>query len=446
MDIREPKKFPRRAVLQGLAAAPFLVGSAAPAASPVLLSATSQRRVPMLQTWAEEARAWVVVQGPAGLSFEPRNDSCQIQVLKVQPLNDSFRHVLYRLQIDGLTPFAYSFFEVYQDSQLLDVRSLKGLDLNARSPQIAVMSCASYRELEFQEFIYSYVHEAQTDLILFTGDAVYSNSRTSTLFGVAEDPARALERYIETWNNVNLYQLDPLVPTLATWDDHDYGMNNGDASHPQKQKMQEIFRSYYAMPEEHPSLSYGPGISFRLRAFGIDFHMLDDRSFYRKRQIQWGEAQETWFMDEYLESPFPAWILNGIQFFNYFALAENVLTRAPNSLRRLVEVIKNRRKPTVLWSGDVHCSQVERIPKDIFGYQTYEITSSAVHSSCAKDWLRRNFESGQWFYYGYENFIIAQPEMTGSSMILHLRCATMNSLFQVPNSPLEISAGGINGF
>jgi phosphodiesterase/alkaline phosphatase D-like protein len=226
----------------------------------------------MLQVWADATSALVVVMGGHGWKFSSHKDAnFKVNLVKINALSGSDR-VLYRLQVEGLSPTAYSQMAVYdQKSDLIDVRSLKALDLDQKSPKIAVISCANYRKLDLQGTMYSRLEEQRPDLNLFIGDLVYSNSRTSSFLGTPEDPGMALARYIETWKLLDLYRLEPLIPSISVWDDHDYGTNNGDGFHPYKNEMKAIFRAFYPLPESHDRLSYGPGVAFRLRAFGIDF-------------------------------------------------------------------------------------------------------------------------------------------------------------------------------
>jgi alkaline phosphatase D len=438
MADNKPNNLPRRQFLQGLAAAPIAL-----ALNPDSEKETQpelNRRISVLQTWADENSSLVVVLGKAGWTFKSAlNSQLQVRVLLAQSLSGTTQ-VLYRLQISGLTSASYGQFAIYDSAnKLLETRSLKGLALQSTSPNIAVASCANYRKLESQTQMYSRLQEQRPDLILFIGDIVYSNSKLSSVFGTPEDPSTALERYLETWHKVNLYQLDPLIPTMATWDDHDYGANNGDASHPFKAEMKTIFRTFYPLPESHPNLSYGPGVSFRLRAFGIDLYMMDSRTHYVKGQTEWGRQQETWFSQDYTQSSLPAWILNGMQFFKYFFTVESLEKNAEPSLQMLKNLLRQRKKPTALFSGDVHCSQVQEISPVVFGYKTYEITSSGIHCNSAGMAMRRPNDPGQIFYHGENNFLLVRPMSQNNFMDLEITCANENGAWPVSTRPLRVA-------
>lgn len=438
MAQRHDPKLPRRRFLQGLATAPLVMSFAH--AEEQVPAPLQNRRVPVLQGWTDETTSILTVLGKAGWSFKAAVGSkIQVQVLKTQNITNTDQ-VLYRLQITGLAINAYQQFAIYDAAaKLIETRSLKGVDLQMTSPRLAVASCSNYRKLDVQDALYSRLQEQAPDMLFFIGDIVYSNSRISSVFETPEDPSTALERYVISWNTINLYQLEPLVPTLTVWDDHDYGTNNGGASHPYKDQMHEIFRSFYPLPDLHSRLSFAPGVGFRFRAFGMDTYFLDDRTYYVKNQSQWGDAQDTWFVQDYNSSPLPAWIINGTQFFHYFFTVESVEKCAPPSLRKLQTLLQNKKKPTALFSGDVHCSQIQEIPATVFGFKTYEITSSAIHSSSAGQAMHRKDDINQLFYYGKENFLIVQPTFQSGAMDLEVSCATENGTTPALNRSLHIS-------
>jgi alkaline phosphatase D len=438
MADKKKSGFPRRRFLQGLAAAPLVLS--VPASADEEVRFLENRRAPMLQGWSDENTALVVVLGKASWSFQSGlNSKLEIEILKIQQFTGTDQ-VLYHLQILGLSPLAYSQIRVLNaQGQVLEIRSLKGLDLKAVAPKIAVVSCANYRKEKDQALMYVHVREQNPDLMLFIGDIVYGDTRPHSALKIPESPDVVLEHYLTTWNTVDLYQLEPLIPTLATWDDHDYGANDGNSSRPRKDEVKNIFRAFYPLPETHPNLNRGPGVAFRLRAFGIDFYMLDDRTDFVPHRTQWGADQETWLAQDFNSSPDPAWLLNGTQYFRYFAIIESVEKKARPSLEMLKNLLRERKKPAVLFSGDVHSSQVQELSAQIFGFKTYEITSSGIHCNSAGSILRRSKEDGQLFYYGENNFLIVRPTVQFSMMELDISCVTEDGNNEIFSQPLRIA-------
>jgi phosphodiesterase/alkaline phosphatase D-like protein len=416
----------RRAFLKGSA-----LGLSALWARPAF-SWVSSRRVPMLQSWTEGDTAVLAVLGEAGWRFQITQGSGAVVQAQSVALGD---RVLWHLLIRGLSTSLYSRLTVLDETgRARDERHLKGLDPQLAQPRIALLSCSNYRNLENQTAMWRQIPAARADLIFFVGDIVYANSKWNSVVRTAEEPATAVSRYLETWEKLDLYALNPLVPVMATWDDHDYGMNNGDASHPYRQNMWNIFRSFYPLPASSPRLLPGPGVSFRWSMFGLDLYALDGRSFRVAGRTQWGAEQEAWFARDYTARAMPALIGNGTSFLAYNRFIESVQGGGGSSFERLRKLVRETKRPAVFLSGDVHASQVQTIPQEVFGFPTSEITSSAVHSSSAGRLHHRGPSAGQVFYEGGSNFICFSPTRISSQSIeLNSVCATPGGFLQAPS-------------
>lgn len=399
---------------------------------------SNRGRIPMLQTWAAEDRAEATVLATQELQFEIAQGPGRVWIRRRQAL-PAEKRILYHLGFSGLSPDSLS--EVLlsdREGRPLDRRFLKGLDPHLVRPRIAMMSCSSLAHLKKQAQIWREVPPLKLDLIFFNGDIVYANSKFSTVVREPEKPQSALNRYVRTWESVDLYRFETLIPVLTVWDDHDYGLNNGDATHPYKEEMTLIFRSFYPLPEGEERLRAGAGISFRAHFFGTDFYFLDNRSFAVEGRTVWGEEQETRFAEDYSSRPYPAWLVNGTCFLKYTRWIESVEKFARPSLERLREVLRRTGKPCAFFSGDIHASQVQKIPKEIFGLETYELTSSAMHSSDAMFIHRRSAEDGQIFYQGSQNFLFLDVESGPDRMRLEVTCVTPGER-RSTGAPLVIS-------
>lgn len=392
----------------------------------------SNRRIPVMQSWTEGDASIVVALGDPNWRFQISQGAGSVVQAQAQHVGGP--RVLWHLLVRGLSTTAYSKLSIIDSSgRAVEERHLKGLDVNLARPRISIMSCSNYRNLDGQAAIWSKVRAAQTDLILFLGDIVYANSKWSSVVRTPEEPASALARYMETWDKVDLYAMDPMVPVMAVWDDHDYGMNNGDSSHPYRQNMLNIFRSFYPLPAQSPRLVRGPGVSFRWQMFGMDFYMLDGRSFRVHGRTQWGAEQEAWLRQDYMGRQGPAMIANGTSFFAYSRVIESVQGGGGNSFENLRAMVRGTKRPMILASGDIHASHVQRVPADVFGFETMEIVSSAVHSSSAGKLHYRGPEKGQIFYEGGPNFMCLSPSINAiNSFESNFVCATPSGFRQGP--------------
>jgi len=121
--------------------------------------------------------------------------------------------------------------------------------------------------------IWDDVIAAKPDLFLMIGDNVYGDIRNG-------DPNELGETYIRQAN------LDPMIaarkamPFLATWDDHDYGLNDGGAGYEFQPQAAHFFRAFWQLPEAktddggiYYAKTYGPA------GRRVQIIMLDTRSF-----------------------------------------------------------------------------------------------------------------------------------------------------------------------
>lgn len=84
----------------------------------------------------------------------------------------------------------------------------------------------------------------------------------------------------------------------------------------------------------------------------------------------------------------PTWLISGNQFFSGVALdyKESLQDNNPENFKLLTSDLKNINVPVVFGSGDVHFSEIMKIPADRIGYETYEFTSSSMHSFTYSGW------------------------------------------------------------
>ena len=92
--------------------------------------------------------------------------------------------------------------------------------------------------------------------------------------------------------SMKLYRMKRLAPTYVTWDDHDYGKNDGGKITLIK-RVKEILNIF--SPEKSNNLSFGPGVEPSVELAGMNFLFLDGRSFRsEKRPVRhtlWKEAK-----------------------------------------------------------------------------------------------------------------------------------------------------------
>ena len=99
------------------------------------------------------------------------------------------------------------------------------------------------------------------------------------------------------------------------------------------------------------------------------------------------------------------WLVSGDQFFGGYQPRDSFQGDHPKAFKDFLGAIKKTKKKFLFVSGDRHMSEVMKIPKSFLGYESYEITSSPIHSSVYpgasqeyKNPLRMSSVDGKWNY------------------------------------------------
>lgn len=264
----------------------------------------------------------------------------------------------------------------------LDRREFKMLKADRNDIRFALCSCMDDRH--HKAAIWQNIVSKKPDVIFFLGDFVYVDSGRDTV-----NPARMWKRFCEARQTLEIFFTPVLIPILATWDDHDFGLNNSTSvDFPYVKQSQDNFLSFFGQDEEYCSyLKRGPGVSSALKINSQLFILLDDRSYRKERDSEdrhahWGKEQEEWMLDLIAQNDGPSWIMNGSQYFPQKRRKETVSGNHPVQLKGFLRELKKLQTNSrvIFVSGDVHFSEVSNIEKELLGYGTFEITSSSIHS------------------------------------------------------------------
>lgn len=224
--------------------------------------------------------------------------------------------------------------------------------------------------------IYVPIAEAGPDLFLFIGDNHYGDATTLdahrwNIQAMRETPRRLLMAQ---------------VPTLATWDDHDFLGNNTDGSDPRRDTARRAFTEYWANPAFGAD---GQGIYFQHGYGDVDFFMLDGRYFRDPsdgsvvfgdptgRSSLLGVAQTNWLLEALRASPATfKFLVIGSQW------TDNGRTDSwashLDARNAIFDAIATERvEGVVLLSGDRHRSEFRLLPRP-GAYDLPELTSSPL--------------------------------------------------------------------
>jgi hypothetical protein len=285
----------------------------------------------------------------------------------------------------GLSPDE-TYFLVVQNAMTnvcLDKREFQTLNLSDDNLCFALCSCMDDQRHEPE--IWKDIAAKKPQMIFFIGDHVYANVGDSKKAG----PKQLWKRYCDARLTLQIFFAYRLIPILATWDDHDFGMDNGHSeNYPYVKESQVNFKSFFAQDEGHCRfLRLGPGISSAIHWNSQLFVLSDGRSFRQPkhsedRYAHWGKAQEEWIMSLIRNNNGPTWVMNGSQVFPKMMFKESVCGNHKKQFYGFLKELKTVSSKVIFVSGDVHFSEISEIEEDLIGYKTYEITSSSIHSPC----------------------------------------------------------------
>jgi alkaline phosphatase D len=268
---------------------------------------------------------------------------------------------------------------------------------NAPAPltRIAFGSCAHQ---DHPQPIWDAVLAAEPDLFIFLGDNVYADTTDFSTMRAIYDRQAA----VPGWR-----RLRAMTEVVATWDDHDYGENDGGADFTGKEGAKEEFLRFFEIPRDAP-VRGRPGV-YSARVFGpparrVQVILLDTRTFrgplirrpehevdsIRGRYLpqtdptvsMLGERQWQWLEQQLRQPAVVRLLVSSVQ------LAANdhgweKWGNLPHERLRLLELLRSSEAGGVIvLSGDRHLAEISRLETaDGAPYTLYDVTSSGLNMS-----------------------------------------------------------------
>jgi alkaline phosphatase D len=263
---------------------------------------------------------------------------------------------------------------------------------NAQEVPLARIAFGSCAHQDKPQPIWEAVLDYGPELFVFLGDNVYGDVTSAAMTELRAAYAAADE--VE-----GITALRARVPVLATWDDHDYGQNDGGADFAHKEAAKDLFLDFWDIAADDPRAGR-PGI-YHAETFGppgsrVQVILLDTRSFRSslKRsekayvpdpdpaKTMLGEAQWAWLRTQ-LEQPAELrLIVSSVQVLSEGHGFER-WGNLPLERRRLFELIaQTGAGGAVFVSGDRHVGALYRLSAGV-PYDFYEITSSGLNMAYA---------------------------------------------------------------
>lgn len=274
---------------------------------------------------------------------------------------------------------------VYEGEKIIDQRLIGRGQRSEEKLKLAVVSCMSdYYSHQFK--IWNTLASKNPEYLLMIGDNIYAdmsgvNKRQST------DPEIIWDRYVDARLSYPIFFQQKLIPIHALWDDHDYGINDGNENFKYKNESKDIFDAFFAQDLSDDDWSRGLGVGGLLSLGDFNLYFLDGRSFRSesKSGSHLGPEQTAWFYSKLREEVTPSLIIKGDQFFGGHTPYESFEGSHPENFQYFVNELKQITTPFIFLSGDRHISEIMQFPRTLFGKPSFEITSSPLHAKIYDD-------------------------------------------------------------
>jgi alkaline phosphatase D len=367
-------------------------------------------------------RIWVRVSDEfaitIAISESPRFEKQQLtQVVRAQATDDLAVTIL----ADNLKPATRYYYRVMLDGERGGYAPDYPVHRFVTAPEpasavafsVAMGSCARYAE-DSEQVIWRAVNSANPDLFFWLGDNIYGDSAQSSVLSSEYQRQRQVTSYLPIARR---------IPQLATWDDHDFGINNSGRSNPFKDKALSSFQTYWANPAY--GLDDTPGVFFEYHYGGIDFFFLDVRYHRhenaapdRHGKSMLGTAQKNWLKARLKASHAPFKILlSGSGWSVAKSPGEDSWAAYLTERNELFDFIRDENiNGVVLASGDTHVAELNAIPwSEKGGYDFYDLTTSPLAQATSDSFLERRPEARiRQVYFGSTNFGLLSFNMQSS--------------------------------
>ena len=314
----------------------------------------------------------------------------------------------YRVVLDGETP-SYATESATQ--------KLRTAPTGPARFSVGVGSCARAAE-DSNQLIWDAAVQRDPELFIWLGDNIYGDSPHKEILADEYQRQRNVDRFI---------QFGQRTSQLAIWDDHDFGLNDGDRTFAARHDALEVFKRYWANPDYGTDVA--EGVFFAYQYGGVDFFCLDVR-FHRDPnsapdvigKTMLGAAQKEWLKAGLRQSNAPFKVLvSGSGWTEAKGTGGDSWASYLHEREELFEYIRQENiNGVVLVSGDTHVAELNAIPRsEQGGYDLYDFVSSPLAQDTSDSWVERRPERRiRQVYTGSVNFGLLSFDMTAEDPVL----------------------------
>lgn len=268
----------------------------------------------------------------------------------------------------------------------------KAIDIKKSSSVDFTIAFGSCNKQNKTNILWKEVLKNGPNLWIWGGDIIYSD--TQNMDNMKED-------YHTLLNQKNYQSVKNRIPIMATWDDHDYGLNDGGIESIKKKEAQQLFLDFLGIDKNHERRSregiYHSKV-FNSERGSIKVFVLDTR--YHRTALTKSKGRKRYQPNHYgvgtiLGDKQWNWLANELESsqanFNVIVSSIQVLSAEhgfetwgnfPHEVEKLIKTIKNSNaKKVILLSGDRHISEFSKISVEGLPYSLFDFTSSGLTHS-----------------------------------------------------------------
>lgn len=258
--------------------------------------------------------------------------------------------------------------------------------VNKKTIKFIFGSCSNQNKLMPH---WNYINSYKPDYLILLGDNVYGDFNNS-------DATNLQNAYRVLDNDKYFKLLKETTDIFSIWDDHDYGKNDGGKNWIYKEKAKKLFLDFYNVNEnderrkrEGLYKSWEIYNSVKIKVIALDTRYFKDEftinrninikkkyvSDYNNKKTILGKKQWNWVSNEFNTDYDILLILSSIQILSKNHGWEK-WNNFPHERNKIINLIKNSKRPTIILSGDRHVGGIYKLNDKI-----YEITSSSFNQS-----------------------------------------------------------------